>query len=78
MGGNLTVHIQFCSHIYFYRTTAVAFVQNPESESLLIVSAASDKSVRLWLCIDKLRFKFSCRRALGKRPAEVKAIAAVR
>lgn len=71
--------IQVCDVLrgHSNRTTAVAFVQNPESESLLIVSAAADKSVRLWLCIDAEHLKFSCRRALGKRPAEVKAIAAV-
>lgn len=43
-----------------------------------LCSAAADKSVRIWECTDKVKKNFSCRRALGKRPADVRAIAAAR
>ena len=56
------------------RTTAVAFV--PVGADVCIISAASDKSVRLWVQVDAAQGRFECRRSLGKRPAEVRAIAA--
>ncbi|KAG7671807.1 hypothetical protein Ndes2526B_g07286 [Nannochloris sp. 'desiccata'] len=59
------------------RTTAVAFVHDEDDPTALwIVSASSDKNVRLWICTNIHQGTFSCRRSLGKRPAEVKAIAA--
>lgn len=58
------------------RTTAVACVKS-DSQPLWIVSAASDNTLRFWVCVDNTRLIFACRRALSKRPAEIKAITAV-
>ena len=70
-----TIH-SFSPLAHPHRTTAVAIITTP-SLPPYIISAAADKSIRLWRCIDQKRKKFVCQRHLNKRPAEVRAIAVV-
>jgi WD40 repeat protein len=55
------------------RTTALTFIKS-DSRPLWIVSAASDNTLRFWVCVDDTRLAFACRRALSKRPSEIRAI----